>query len=173
MTTHKMDIGEIVSENIKTNEEFKSELAEAINGIVGIAHGLAKHSGWWDIPQSVIDAKEALEGFYRGDYSLPMGAVRALKAQAEWQPNIAEKICLIHSEASEMMEGDRKNLMDDHLKHRKMVEVEAADLVIRAFDLAGYMNFDLGATVVEKLAYNQSRADHKRENRAKDDGKKY
>jgi len=35
------------------------------------------------------------------------------------------------------------------------------------------LGLDLGGAVVETLAFNQGRADHKRENRAKDDGKKY
>lgn len=30
-----------------------------------------------------------------------------------------ELLCLMHSEISEAMEGERKNLMDDHLPHRR------------------------------------------------------
>lgn len=86
--------------------------------------------------------------------------------------NVPEMLCLIHSEISEAMEGYRKNLMDDHLTHRKMEEVELADAVIRIFDLAGYRNFDLGGAIVEKLAYNKNRSDHKIENRLKENGKK-
>ena len=44
---------------------------------------------------------------------------------------VAEKLALIHSEISEAMEGARKNLMDDKLPHRKMIEVELADALIR------------------------------------------
>lgn len=53
---------------------------------------------------------------------------------AGWWDNPREKgtlLCLIHSEISEAMEGERKDLMDDHLPHRKMAEVELADAVIR------------------------------------------
>ena len=71
------------------------------------------------------------------------------------------------------MEGDRKNLMDDKLPHRKMLEVELADAVIRIFDLAGREGLDLGGALVEKLQYNQIRPDHKKENREKEGGKKY
>lgn len=70
------------------------------------------------------------------------------------------RIALCHSELSEALEGDRKNLMDDHLPHRSMAEVELADAVIRIFDLAGCMGFDLGNAITEKLAYNKQRADH-------------
>lgn len=38
---------------------------------------------------------------------------------------------------AEAMEGERKGLMDDHLPHRPMAEVELADALIRLFDYAG------------------------------------
>lgn len=87
--------------------------------------------------------------------------------------NVPEMLCLVHSEVSEAMEGYRKNLMDDKLPHRSMFEVELADVLIRIFDLAGAHNLDLGGAVTEKLTYNANRADHKLENRVKDDGKKF
>ena len=82
-------------------------------------------------------------------------------------------IALIHSEVSEAMEGLRKNLMDDHLTHRKMAEVELADAIIRICDFAGSKEYDLEGAIFEKLEYNKSRADHKRENRAKEGGKAF
>jgi len=87
--------------------------------------------------------------------------------------DVPKKLCLIHSEISEAMEGDRKDLMDDHLPHRKMVEVELADAMIRIADLAGALKLDIGAAIAEKMEYNESRADHKLENRAAEGGKKY
>jgi NTP pyrophosphatase (non-canonical NTP hydrolase) len=85
----------------------------------------------------------------------------------------SSKLCLVHSEISEAMEGDRKDLMDDKLPHRKMREVELADAVIRIFDMAGAYQMDLAGAIAEKMAYNQSRADHKIENRAQSGGKSY
>ena len=82
-------------------------------------------------------------------------------------------IALIHSEVSECLEGLRKNCQDDHLPHRKMAEVELADILIRVFDFAGLKGFDLAAAVREKLEYNRNRADHKREARAAEGGKKF
>jgi len=71
------------------------------------------------------------------------------------------------------MEGYRKNLMDDKLKHRTMFEVELADVFIRIFDIAGAHDLDLGGAVLEKLNFNKNRPDHKLENRLKSDGKKF
>ena len=87
--------------------------------------------------------------------------------------NVGELLCLIHSEISEAMEGARKDLMDTHLKHKSMMEVELADAIIRIFDLAESKNFNLGQTIYEKLEYNRCRADHKIKNRLKEGGKKF
>lgn len=83
------------------------------------------------------------------------------------------RIALCHSELSEALEGYRKDLMDDHLTHREMAEVELADALIRIHDLAGSMGYDLGGAVMEKLEYNRQRQDHKSENRANKNGKKF
>lgn len=83
------------------------------------------------------------------------------------------KLCLIHSEVSEAMEGFRKGVMDDHLLDRTMFEVELADVLIRVFDLAGAHDLDLGGALLEKFQYNQRRADHKPEARASEGGKKF
>lgn len=50
--------------------------------------------------------------------------------------NPKELLMLIISEVAECLEGERKNLMDDKLPHRKMAEVEMADTVIRVLDFS-------------------------------------
>lgn len=100
------------------------------------------------------------------------------RAAGWWDTPVTEetvptKLCLIHSEISEAMEGARKDLDDDHLPTRTMLEVELADAVIRIMDLAGAIGLDIGGAVLEKLAYNRQRADHKRENRVVKGGKKF
>lgn len=116
-------------------------------------HGLAKASGWWT--------------------DLATGADTTSQAGEPANVNIPEKLCLIHSEISEAMEGHRKGLMDDKLPHREMLEVELADAVIRIFDLAGGLGMDVAGAIAEKLVFNAERADHKPENRMKEGGKTY
>ena len=118
------------------------------NALRDICHGDASSAGWWRNPKSGQDPRENPMCF-------------------------SQKLCLIHSEISEAMEGDRKGLQDDHLPHRSMREVELADALIRIFDLAGAYNMDIGGALAEKLRYNQERADHKPEARASSGGKAY
>jgi len=114
-----------------------------INNLVGFCHKAYFDAGWW----SGVSVSQP--------YVVPT------------------KLCLVHSEISEAMEGHRKDLMDDHLPNRKMVEVELADAVIRIFDLAGAMNLDLGGAIEDKMKYNKNRSDHKLNNRKKAGGKSY
>ena len=89
------------------------------------------------------------------------------------QRNVGELLMLCVSELAEAMEGHRKNLKDDKLPHRQMLEVELADCLIRIFDLAGGLGLDIGGAFSEKMNYNAHRADHKIESRKSDGGKKY
>lgn len=92
---------------------------------------------------------------------------------APLERNKGELLCLIHSEISEAMEGERKNLMDDKLPHRKMAEVELVDALIRIFDYAGAYGYDLEGAYQEKTEYNRVREDHKHEARKLANGKKW
>lgn len=95
------------------------------------------------------------------------------RTQEEQEAMFPTRIALCHSELSEALEGFRKDLIDDHLTNRQMAEVELADTVIRIFDLAGAMGYDLSGAIVEKMEYNKQRSDHKLENRNKVNGKKF
>ena len=113
-------------------------------------------AGWWtDLSTNMDLAEEVRQGTRLG---------KAL---------VAEKLCLVHSEISESMEGHRKGLQDDKLPHRLMLEVEMADAVIRILDLCGALELDLAGAIFEKLAYNKTREDHQIKNRKQLNGKAY
>lgn len=71
--------------------------------------------------------------------------------------NTGEKIALMHSELSEALEADRKNLQSDHIPDFTGVEEELADVLIRIFDFAGYHELNLGAAFIAKMQFNLTR----------------
>ncbi|MDX0622872.1 hypothetical protein GOD54_23520 [Sinorhizobium medicae] len=116
-----------------------------------LSHGLAHKSGWWVDTETGEDVRTWPKKFLN-----------------LW---IASKLMLVVTEVAEAMEGHRKDLQDDKLPHRKMLEVEMADAVIRILDLSGGLGFDIAGAVIEKLAFNQVRPDHKLEARTAAGGK--
>lgn len=133
-------------------------LQAAGNLLTNLCHNASFEAGWWDIN---IDGEQ-------------VNARQQVRIRTRFGVALAnEKIALIHSEVSEGLEGFRKDKMDEHLPHRKSLEVELADAVIRIFDLAGALELDLGSAVAEKMAYNAQRADHKPEARAAAGGKAF
>lgn len=119
--------------------------------LVETCHKAAFAAGWWKFLGSDIrDADPAV-----------------LKV---W---VGTKLALVHSEVSEALEGYRKDKADEHLPHRKSIEVELADALIRICDLAGGLGLDLGGAVSEKLEYNARREDHKLEVRSAAGGKAF
>jgi len=191
-----------------------------------------------------MDLQTALQtGFVPKSEALNTLALDVHEANAKWwedletgQPlkrNIGEMLMLMTSELAEAMEGHRKGLMDDKLPHRRMLEVELADALIRGLDLAGqrcktishfklmtvgvsiqftdnvaenlflltrnlvrlwpgaddamvwsiwfhnlfafayHHGLDLWGAYEEKMTYNRTRADHQREARMAEGGKKY
>lgn len=65
--------------------------------------------------------------------------------QMGWWPEgrcLFQTLQLVSTEVAEATEGDRKDLMDDHLQERKMHEVELADALIRTLDVGGKLNLN-------------------------------
>lgn len=119
---------------------------EPITELAKIIHENNMKVGWWD-------GAERYSGEVPDKYMIPT------------------KIALMHSELSEALEGQRKNLQDDHLPQYPMEAVEYADTIIRILDVCGYRNYDIGRIILDKLAYNAQRPDHKREARNAPGGK--
>lgn len=71
--------------------------------------------------------------------------------------SFGDRVSLMHSELSEALEADRKDLMDDKLPHRSGIEVELADCLIRILDCSAHMKLDIHGAVMEKMAYNTTR----------------
>jgi hypothetical protein len=95
-----------------------------------------------------------------------------LKTGKRISRNVGEQIALMHSELSEALEANRKNLQDDKLPHRKGIEVEFADAIIRILGLSGELGLDIAGALYEKVMYNEVREDHSWEARVKEHGKK-
>lgn len=122
-------------------------------------------------PHALIDAGRALTDQCHGA-AFAAGWWHDIETGEAKPYNVMEKLMLVVTEVAEAAEGYRKGLMDDHLPHLTMLEVELADAVIRIGDLAGALKLDLGRAMAEKMAYNANRADHKLENRRAAGGKK-
>jgi NTP pyrophosphatase (non-canonical NTP hydrolase) len=128
-----------------TSKEDKEKVENNIKELVALCHGKALDGGWW----------------------------HDLKTGERLQRNKGELIALMHSELSEALEGIRKNLNDDHLPNYKSEEVELADLLIRVFDYCGAFELKVAEAFIDKIEYNSHRADHKPENRIKENGKAF
>lgn len=123
------------------------QLQSSLDALTRLCHEDSRDRGWWDDPK------------YGSMRDNPLG--------------FSNKISLVHAELSEALEGDRKQIMDNHITEFKSTEAELADAAIRIFDLCGAYKLRLGEALVAKRNYNQTRKDHSAVARAQADGKRY
>lgn len=84
---------------------------------------------------------------------------------------------LLHRHVSHALEGVRKNLSiqvgPDNNDTIETAPFELAQAMLMLYGSCSKWGWDLAEAIGDKRAYNANRADHKRENRAKQDGKKF
>lgn len=100
-------------------------------------HQLALDKGWWDL---LYDATCEGDGLRRR--------------------SIVESLALITCEVAEAVECVRDRQLETTVREDGKLEglpSELADVVIRAFDLAGNLGIDLGDVILRKHEYNKSR----------------
>ena len=91
---------------------------------------------------------------------------RDLETGEPIERNKGEFLMLVISELAEAMEGERKDLMDTHLPHRKMAEVEMADAYIRLLDYAGGFDIDVSNVSIAWNAHKDFLLSQMYENKA-------
>ena len=123
----------------------RDRIIQAVNALTDICHSASRNAGWW----------------------------HDIKTCEPLKRNKGEMLMLMVSELAEAMEADRKSLQDDHLPQYDGVSVEMADCLIRICDFVGGFGLKTAEAMADKIEYNANRADHKIENRLKDNGKKY
>lgn len=129
------------------DEYWREELDEkTLEDYAKECHKASYGNGWWHDPDTGRELPT--EGF--------LGA-----------HVIGCKIGLINSEVSEVMEGHRKQKMDDKLPQYRAIDVELVDVLIRVFDLAGQQGTPLTEIYKEKMKFNDIRPDHQLEKRKK------
>lgn len=150
--------------NIKNREQIIAN----INNLAQQLLEQNKRAGWWDDLDAIntvaqdTELKNKLDAIFKKDFVSFI--LMLLKCQ---------KLALIHEEVSETLTGIRKNLKDDHLPNVDMFAAELGDVIIRSLDLATAFQYPIAEIAVSKIEYNQTRADHQRENRNSEHGKSF
>lgn len=137
------------AEQAVRNDAQQRDVEGAVQLLMNVCHDAAK--SWWIDTETGEDVRDWPAKFFK-----------------LW---VASKLMLCVTELAEAMEGHRKNAPDDKLPHFEMFTVEGADALIRICDLYGGLGKPMARAVVEKLAFNATRADHKIENRVAVGGK--
>ncbi len=149
------------------------------------AHDIAQHVYWETRSRTLRDRAAMIDALVRDSHGAAVrgGWYRDVKTGEPIERNFGEMIALAHSELSEALEADRKDLMDDKLPQYHGTYVELIDAIIRQLDTLGMLRErdaarrrlppSVGEIYVAKRDFNDQRADHKPENRAGDNGKAY
>lgn len=115
-----------------------------------------------DVIRNFVDADDIIKDGYELDIADLAELCHAVSVSKGFWDNLprnkAEMIALIHSEASEMLEGVRKpGLMSEKCPELTLEEEEWADLLIRVLDYGHGNGLRMGKAFVEKTLFNISR----------------
>lgn len=124
--------------NVKQSEAFTHHFLE----LQKIIHNDMIQNGFWNQCRINEDADMA-KGLPNFDPSLR---------------NTGEAIALMHSELSEALEADRKNIKEsEHIPNFSGLEEEFADVIIRIMDFAEANELRIPEAILAKCEFNRSR----------------
>lgn len=125
------------------SREYELTLITAINQLAESCNGYATKNGFWKDEDELIKATEGSGRMQQRILSLFN----------------SEKIALEMSELAERLETLRKDptKLDEHCSEFFNVEIEVADLIIRALDFAGRRKLRIGEAILAKMKYNEGR----------------
>lgn len=161
----------------KCFEHFQQEL-----------HDNNKSAGWWDKKEELVPLEsqaakivlmhsilsQQIESIRRGkdiDFKgllselIKINDTNISEVMNEDTAFLLTKLSLMHSELSEAADYIINPENDKHLLNHSGESVEFSDLFLRLIDYSAYRNFSLMEVSSEKLIYNKTRNDHKKENR--------
>ncbi|NIA28842.1 MAG: hypothetical protein GWP06_02880 [Actinobacteria bacterium] len=129
---------------------------ESIDLISKAVHWNAVEKGFWDqkTAEDYICEQDDCAGLKITAEDLKSAYI---DGQKNPEPNNGEKIALMHSELSEMLEGVRKPGPDKHCPEFTNEEIELADNFIRGMDYAEKFNLRLSEAIIAKMLYNSGR----------------
>lgn len=135
-----------------TRQETLSFQGSLINSLAGNIYACYKHGAYESRAEHVTGIHTLMEECHTR--SLNAGWYTDPRTGKPLERNLGEMIALMHSEVSEMSEGVLTKLPSDKLIGYSAEEEEAADILIRLCDYAGYRNLALGRAVNSCLKYD-------------------
>lgn len=131
----------------------------AFNHLAALVHDNARRKGFWDpSPQTEADLDLIQQLVMRPSNGLEIHEAWSRLCLQLSDRNDGEMIALLHSEASELLEGLRhQNPPSDHIPSFSLAEEECADLVIRLMDMAYARRWRVAEALIAKILFNAGR----------------
>lgn len=137
------------------NAEQENKILTGLTICGLLANDNSRNKGFWETPKLYEDlvAEMTASGNYsKADFAL---------LEAKFSRNIGEALMLVVSEAAEALECARKDIDKpaEHIDPAQFsnLEEEFADMIIRILELGYGLNLSVGAAVVAKMKYNETR----------------